>query len=277
MTYEILEEMGCLLSADYYRTSGSFFIIIITSSLLILIVMPLIRQYHHQQHHKFLLEADPSACSPCSMSISSSYIFLQMQERMLPLDASPRRVSFFLQCLAVLAITLLMTTTKSEFDSSDAHRHEYLQAWLTLPPNVPPNINTEDELNAVVRFLAPVFSGGFGNVLYQMAAAYSITKEINSTCLIAWWDQLDSKLEKRNSPFGGRPPPAPGITLKHILPNIRYVDFYPATRQVLSSSNCPYFIPLKQRTIFVPFPPSLSERDKIWITGFFANYRCLFV
>jgi hypothetical protein len=170
-----------------------------------------------------------------------------------------------------------MSTTKSEFDSSDALRHEYLQAWLTLPPNVPPNINTEDDLNAVVRFVAPVFTYGFGNILCQMAAAYSIAKEINSTCLIAWWDQLDPKLKTRYLPFNGRAPPAPGVTLKHIFPNIHFVDFYPTTRHVLNNSNCLYCFPKNQRKIFVPFPPSLSERDTLYISGLFANYQCLFV
>jgi hypothetical protein len=198
---------------------------------------------------------------------------------MLPLDTSHRRrVSIFFQCLAVLAITLLMSTTKSDADSSDALRHEYLQAWMTLPPNVPANINNEDELSAIDRFLAPVLSGGLGNIMYPMATGYSIAKEINNSLLIGWWDQFDPQLIHSHLPFDGRPPPAPGITLKHIFPNIRYVDFYPATRQVQNNLNCPFRIPRdnKNRVKYVPFPLSLSDRARFWISGHFTNYKCLF-
>jgi hypothetical protein len=121
--------------------------------------------------------------------------------------------------------------------------------------------------------LAPVLAGGFGNMLYQMATVYSIAKEINSTCLIAWWDQSLNK--GKYSPFDGRPPPAPGITLKHIFPNIRYVDFYPAPRQVLNSKTCPSWLP--DETRYIPFPPSLRRINKIWIRGPFVDWHCLFM
>jgi hypothetical protein len=205
-----------------------------------------------------------------------------MQEYMLPLDTSPRRIPFFFQCLAVLAIMLLQSTARREANSSDdaLSRHEYLQAWLTLPPNVPANINNEDELGTINRFLSAIHSGGIGNILFQMAAGYSIAKEINSTCIIGWWDQLSPQLQRRNSPFDGRPPPAPGITLKHIFPNILYLDFFPETRNLLfknalHNSSIPLFH--GDRCSFNPFPKSLQGKNQIWLSGLFNHYRSLFV
>jgi hypothetical protein len=110
-------------------------------------------------------------------------------------------------------LLLLLATVLCEADT-DYMRQEYLRDWRTLPPNVPPNINNEDELDAMDRFVSPVLSSGFGNILFQMAAGYSVAKEFNNTCLIAWWDQDDPNLIKPlYLPYHGRPAPAPGITL----------------------------------------------------------------
>jgi hypothetical protein len=166
---------------------------------------------------------------------------------------------------------IFVVSVHCEVDPDELH-DEYIRAWRTIPANVSPNINTEQELDAVKRFISPVLFSGFDNSLFLIATAYAIAKEIKSTVMIAWWDQAMSNLPVKYLPFAGLPP---GITLKHIFPNIHYVDFYPATRNVLNSTNCAFHLNGAQAREFHPFPKSLRKRNQSWIKGVFINHQCL--
>jgi hypothetical protein len=176
--------------------------------------------------------------------------------------------------ILLLMISLLVPVAYCRVDS-DVLRLRYHREWQKLPPNVPANIKTEAELDAIHRFVAPIMSYGFGNMLFQMATAYSLANKLRTTCLVAWWDQSNPRLQRpKYLPFDGRPPPAPGITLKHIFPNIHYVDFYPATRNVFSK--CAVRMHFSEATVYLPFNlSSLQKRGKVWIDAPFIHLKCL--
>lgn len=107
----------------------------------------------------------------------------------------------------------------------------YHAAWQIIPIQYPASIHTEAELDAVPNLVSPVLGGGLGSIMFKIAGAASLAKERGLDCIIAWWDQ-DPAPAIHYQPFAGRGEPAPGITLKHIFPNIRYADFNPANRNM---------------------------------------------
>jgi hypothetical protein len=118
-----------------------------------------------------------------------------------------------------------------------------LDAWRTLPDDVPLNIVSETDLLSLTPYVAPVLSGGFGNILYEIAAGCVLAKRLGVPCVIAWWDQDKPGLDREFMPYDGRGDPAPGISIKHIFPMLLYADFQPATRYVTEDNNatCFYF------------------------------------
>ena len=105
-------------------------------------------------------------------------------------------------------------------------------------------------------------------MLFQIATVCGLALERNLKCVIAWWDQdwfrsqrviVDGSFDafytsyhlyvsfcidegqrttnaKQYLVFGGMPPPAPGITLKHIFPNLLQTSFEPKFRNVWQAS-----------------------------------------
>ena len=176
-------------------------------------------------------------------------------------------------CALLLLCTLLLYLLG--VSSSDPLREAYLREWqVVLPPGCPPNIRTEAEIEAIQRFVSPVLHSGFGNMLYEMAAAFVVSKELGIPCVFGWWDQLDPGLDVMFRPYDGRSPPAPNITIKHIFPNMRYVDFYPKTRHVMNASNC-FCVP-KENYGYVPFPSTLLESRRIWMKAHFFDFKRMF-
>ena len=100
--------------------------------------------------------------------------------------------------------------------------HVY-EAWLKTPAGVPSNISTQTELDEFLKspYVSAWLVGGFGNELFQIGAALAVAHVFHVNCPIAMWDQDNFNL------YGTRTPPAPGITMKHIFPNIVYVSFLP--------------------------------------------------
>ena len=172
--------------------------------------------------------------------------------------------------LLLASLCLLLPCCHS---ASSALREAYLRDWQVLPPDSPPNIKTEAEIEAIARFVSPVLQNGFGNILYQMAAAYSVSLDLGIPCVFGWWDQHKHGQVPRFTPYGGRSPPAPNITLKHIFPNMNYIEFDPATRNVTESTDC--FCVAMGTQGFTPLPRSMYNNSRIWMHGEFRNPKGL--
>ena len=139
------------------------------------------------------------------------------------------------------------------------------------PEHVPPNIRTEAELSSITRYISPVLAGGFGNILFELAASHSVALRLNVTCLVAWWDQehVQSPLHR---PYHGRGDPVPGITLKHVFPNIVYVDFNPAYRNVQEHA----FVQTGQsHGTVVEYSESLLSLTTPYLAGYFQHKHCM--
>ena len=164
---------------------------------------------------------------------------------------------------ALLALAILATAAVSPPD------HVVAQ-WRQLPPGVPPNIHTEEQLDSVGRFVSSIMRGGFGNILFELAASHSVAVRLNVTCLVAWWDQANIT-NSRYRPFHGRGDPVPGISLKHVFPNIVYVDFFPKYRNVNR-----YALSQVRRTEYIEPTRAQQQRLKhLFLNGMYFNTRCL--
>lgn len=102
----------------------------------------------------------------------------------------------------------------------------FLADWQQLPPESPPVIQAKD-FELITSYVTPILSGGLGNIMYEIAAACTLAHSLSRPCLVGWWDQLRPGLEVEFRPYEARPDPAPGISLKHIFPNLEFFDFSP--------------------------------------------------
>jgi hypothetical protein len=102
----------------------------------------------------------------------------------------------------------------------------FLADWQKLPPENPSAIQAKD-FDLITSYVTPILSGGLGNIMYEIAAACTLAHSLSRPCLVGWWDQLRPGLEVEFRPYEGRPDPAPGISLKHIFPNLEFFDFSP--------------------------------------------------
>ena len=124
--------------------------------------------------------------------------------------------------------------------------------WRRLPTTAAPTITTEEQLQSLPWYIAPVMSGGLGNIIFQIAATTVLADRYAVACIVAWWDQTNLT-NPTFRPFGGRGNPCDGITLQHIFPNIHFVDFYPQYRNVYARSH-------RQKQLnFAPFPKPLPS------------------
>ena len=164
---------------------------------------------------------------------------------------------------ALLALAILATAAVSPPD------HVVAQ-WRQLPPGVPPNIHTEEQLDSVGRFVSSIMRGGFGNILFELAASHSVAVRLNVTCLVAWWDQSHVK-DDLYKPYHGRGDPVPGISLKHVFPNIVYVDFFPKYRNVGRRA-------FRQAPMAAYVKPNdaLLTLQTPWMSGLYFHLKCLF-
>lgn len=165
---------------------------------------------------------------------------------------------FSLAVLPVLASMLIHCLAVPE---------DVLAEWQYLPSEAVPNIQTERELRSL-QYISPILKGGFGNILYELAAAHSFAKLANVSCIVAWWDQ--SEADDIYKPYHGRGDPAPGISLKHIFPNLHFVGFFPRFRDVKSKS----FDWVFKR--YVRPSESLLTLKTPYTNGYFFHPRCLF-
>ena len=165
---------------------------------------------------------------------------------------------------ALITLSLLLYAVHTAVSPPD---HVVAQ-WRQLPPGTPPNIRTEAELNGIPRFVSSIMRGGFGNILFELAASHSVALRLNVTCLVAWWDQEHVR-DAKYLPYHGRGDPVPGITLKHVFPNIVYVDFNPATRNVHKKA-------FAQSTYggFDPFTRDLLLFRTPFMSGLYFHMRC---
>ena len=147
--------------------------------------------------------------------------------------------------------------------------HKVLKTWKELPPGVSTPIHTEDELKKYNKFVSPVLTGGLGNMMYEMAFAHAIAKQIGVPCIIAWWEQSNPNLDDKCRPYHGRGDPAPGISIKHIFPNILYVDFFPKIRHIAGQSFGVGF------SEYIPPSKDLLELKTPYVRGGFFFPQCL--
>ena len=124
-----------------------------------------------------------------------------------------------LPCIAAALVACLTVAVNGRIPAN------VVADWLVLPPGCPTNIKNLQELEEFKRhhhyFVSGWMVGGFGNELFQMAAALSLSQQRNIACIVGYWDH------ENYNPYGTRTPPAPGITIKHIFPNIIYLDYLP--------------------------------------------------
>jgi hypothetical protein len=185
---------------------------------------------------------------------------------------------FVRSVVVILLISVFSAHGNAQLVDSAPHTEQqqhYLRAWQVLPPHVPANIESDAELDALDRFVTPAMRRGFGNMLYEMATAFVFASQLNATCLIAWWEQFDPQLDVIiSAPFDGRPGPAPGITLKHIFPNIHYVSFVPSALHRANASNT-YGLPKSKKAQYTPLPERFHQKRHIWTHGLSFKARCL--
>ena len=144
-----------------------------------------------------------------------------------------------------------------------------ISQWKDIPPDAPQSITTELQLTdfmASSRFVSSIMRGGFGNILFQLAASHSVALKLNATCLVCWWDQRTADALHR--PFHGRGPPVPGISLKHIFPNIIYVDFYPSSRKVAKRAFSQF------RGVYKKLSKRLLDLKTPFMAGLYFHTRC---
>jgi hypothetical protein len=122
-------------------------------------------------------------------------------------------------------------------DTSEPFEH-LLTAWASEQLIGPPLFESKEQLDGFGPFISPVLSGGLGHIMLQIAAVYGFSKKYNVPLVVAWWDQSNTSLPRTYRPYGGRGDPAPGITLKHIFPSLRFAKFEPAYRGVTSPDLC---------------------------------------
>jgi hypothetical protein len=134
--------------------------------------------------------------------------------------------------LLVALVTLTFLALVWSRNSKSPNERRLSENWQVLPPSAPALIETEEDLSAIKRFISPIMTGGLGNMMFGLAAAHAVAKQVNAICIVAWWDQLRSTTLAKTLPYHGRGDPAPNITIKHIFPNLHYVSFYPRTRHV---------------------------------------------
>ena len=142
----------------------------------------------------------------------------------------------------------------------------HMTRWRALPSRSPPNIMTEQELSDMKAFYSPVLFGSFAMNLFQISATCAIALEAGVECVIAHWDQQAPR-GAMYLPYGGGPPPAPGITLKHIFPNLRFVGFNPSFRDVIKSA-------YRQSKPFAYREVKLPKKTT-YVHGWFFYYGCL--
>jgi hypothetical protein len=143
-----------------------------------------------------------------------------------------------------------------------------LEQWRILPQGVSAPLRSDEEIDALKgRFISPILKGGFGNILFELAAAHAVAKQVGVPCLVAWWDQ--SKAKHFYRPYHGRGDPAPGITLKHIFPNLLYADFMPTFRNTTAHAHI--WIPKKNE----PLSEDLFSLKKNFMLGFYFHPMCM--
>ena len=140
----------------------------------------------------------------------------------------------------------------------------FVLKWQQIPVGFPLNIVSEEEISSM-EFISPILMGGLGNILFQLAAAHTLALQRNVPCIVAWWDQYPYALASEFRPFGGYPPPAPGITLKSIFPSIRYVDFFPKHRETWANL-------FHSPVAYEAFPRPLATP---FVHGLFYDPKCL--
>jgi hypothetical protein len=149
------------------------------------------------------------------------------------------------------------------------------KGWLKLPKNVPKSMRSQiqlDDFTSKHEFISPLLGGEFGDVMYQLVAAHTLARQHARTCLVAWWEQLDDAFLDAHPFFKQFPDPAPNITLKNIFPNIRFVNFLPATKHILGSDQC--FCMDLSSSEFTPFPDEVATGHIKFISGRFHHPKC---
>ena len=144
-----------------------------------------------------------------------------------------------------------------------------LEKWRILPDGSPTPIKTEQELSQITNFISPICIGGLGTILFQIAACHVAAKAYGIQCIFAWWDQPTSRVYQ---PYHSRSDPAPGITIQHIFPNLKYVDVFPSNRKVYENS-----MKFEHEDQYQAVNPSKKQHiPHPYMFGKFHHPQCLF-
>jgi hypothetical protein len=196
----------------------------------------------------------------------------QALKSMLSIETSSLRGRFMLLLLMMLTLqqhcTLLLLVTADEA----AMPQGIIEAWKEHVPGSPRTIDSEQEIVEQGSYISPVLYGGLGNCMYDLATAHAYASALNETCIVAWWDQKAIKLSFVR--FHGRGDPRPGITLKAIFPNLNYVSFDPAYRDVLGAATGKRVINKYSDfgRVYQPVPASfLGYKGPKYIAGYFFS------
>lgn len=98
---------------------------------------------------------------------------------------------------------------------------------VVLPTSVSVDALGRDEYDSLGPVVCPILYGGLGNVLFQLAAIQVYCKETGAICVSGGWGGVQHW--NRGVPgfeeWGGHLAPGPGITLRHVFPNLRWLGF----------------------------------------------------
>lgn len=77
-----------------------------------------------------------------------------------------------------------------------------------------------EEVKENEDFIAPLFFGGIGNILFQIASVYARSKDVNIRCVFGYFDHALRSSTVSYEPWGNHPEEPKGLTLKHVFPNL---------------------------------------------------------
>eukprot|EP00049_Salpingoeca_infusionum_P020560 m.364415 g.364415 ORF g.364415 m.364415 type:complete len:379 (-) comp26957_c0_seq1:177-1313(-) len=143
------------------------------------------------------------------------------------------------------------------------------EEWLNVPDTWGPStLHSNIELDALGTYVAPIFYGGLGNLLFQVAALTTYCDALDVPCVFGYFQHWNREYNTF-MPWGDHTPPAKGVTLKSTFPNMRWIDVEPNVDSMRIFNR--YAFKIEDPDEFAPLP----RRDMLpaFIHGYFFNAK----